>query len=464
MNLKRFVPVFCALFLCALALHRAQPPAQPETPPLTWAQFLAQCEREDAAYKAFAKQNDEPARRIENESDRLNFSEPKTAKKTTQKRSGIMADYLVSGAGDSSYNGTYTQSGTYNSKAAYTNGSRWIFWETMGGSRWAMNTSKSDMAIPYEGGSSGSTPTTGAWSIGPGGGTAPAPTVSEVVADSTPPTFASASVPANGNSIAVALTEADSAPILPASGVTGFTVLVNGTARSISSATASGTTVTLNLASAVYAGDVVTVSYAPGNVTDSASNAMASFGAQSVTNNSTVPAPPTVRRPMTLVNGRFQEMGNSEALPSTLLGNALVIGAGVKRTTNQAIPNNVDTLVLFDSEIFDSHAFHSTSTNTSRLTIPDGHGGLYLAVAQCCWANNTTGYRTMDILLNGALSFPAPSTYMGTIPINKATLNLTSMMVLAAGDYLEMKVGQNSGGSLDLTTTSSFQIVKLGIV
>jgi hypothetical protein len=241
-----------------------------------------------------------------------------------------MADYLVSGAGDSSYNGTYTQSGTYNSKAAYTNGSRWIFWETMGGSRWAMNTSKSDMAIPYEGGSSGSTPTTGAWSIGPGGGTAPAPTVSEVVADSTPPTFASASVPANGNSIAVALTEADSAPILPASGVTGFTVLVNGTARSISSATASGTTVTLNLASAVYAGDVVTVSYAPGNVTDSASNAMASFGAQSVTNNSTKKKSV---RPLKTNGANLAQIPDSEQIaPSLLPPDVLVIALSDETT------------------------------------------------------------------------------------------------------------------------------------
>lgn len=108
-------------------------------------------------------------------------------------------------------------------------------------------------------------------------------------ADTTPPTFASASVPSAGTSVAVVLTETGSPPILPASGVTGFSVLVNGTAATISSATASSTTVTLNLASTVFSGDTVTVSYTPGNVTDSAAspNAMVAFSAQSVTNSST---------------------------------------------------------------------------------------------------------------------------------------------------------------------------------
>lgn len=461
MNLKRFVPVFCALLLCALALHRAQPPAQPpaqpETPPLTWAQFLAQCEREDAAYKAFAKQNDAPARRFENESDRLNFSEPKTAKKTTQKRSGIMADYLVSGAGDSSYNGTYTQSGTYNSKAAYTNGSRWIFWETMGGSRWAMNTSKSDMAIPYEGGSSGSTPTTGAWSIGPGGGTAPAPTVSEVVADSTPPTFASASVPTNGNSIAVVLTEADSAPILPASGVTGFTVLVNGTARSISSATASGTTVTLNLASPIYQGETVTVSYAPGNVTDSASNAMASFGAQSVTNNSTVKPQ---RRPIAMVNGQLREIKDSEQIaPGVLPASAGGLGAAIYRSTTSTAPTSANTPLPFSGADWDDGGFFDSGTNTT-LTVPVGGAGIYIVTASCTAQSVAAGAIQLKLTVNGTTARgPSGVTHGGGT--NVSALCAMALLSLSDGDAVTAILYQNTGSDVSVGAGSSLQMQRI---
>jgi hypothetical protein len=114
--------------------------------------------------------------------------------------------------------------------------------------------------------------------------------VDYTASDTTKPVFASAAVPVNGLTLSVTLTEADSLPILPASGCTGFSVTVDGAARTISSATASGNIVTLTLASPpVFAGQTVNVEYSPGNVTDSAAtpNAMLAFAAQSVTNNST---------------------------------------------------------------------------------------------------------------------------------------------------------------------------------
>lgn len=108
--------------------------------------------------------------------------------------------------------------------------------------------------------------------------------------DTTAPVFASASVPSAGTTVVVNLTETGSPPVLPASGVTGWTVSVNGSPRTVSSATRTGSTqITLTVASAIQSGDTVTVSYSPGNVTDSASppNAMAATSNRSVTNNST---------------------------------------------------------------------------------------------------------------------------------------------------------------------------------
>lgn len=122
----------------------------------------------------------------------------------------------------------------------------------------------------------------------PGGTTPPS--------DNVAPTFASASLAADGTTLTVQLTEAASAPILPATGVTGFSVQVAGNARTVSSAARSGNTaVVLTLASPVYTGEAVAVSYAGGNVTDSASpaNAMAAFKEPvGVTNNSAQSPPP----------------------------------------------------------------------------------------------------------------------------------------------------------------------------
>lgn len=112
------------------------------------------------------------------------------------------------------------------------------------------------------------------------------PSGGSAAADTTKPVFAGASVPADGLTVSVSLTDAGT--LLPTSGVTGFSVTVAGAAATISSATASGTTVTLTVSAAVYSGQTVTVAYTPGNVTDNSSNVLDAFTAQSVTNNSTV--------------------------------------------------------------------------------------------------------------------------------------------------------------------------------
>ena len=53
-------------------------------------------------------------------------------------------------------------------------------------------------------------------------------------------------------------------------------------------------------------------------------------------------------------------------------------------TSNQSInwTTNVAQVITMGSEEFDTDGFHSTSTNTSRITIPSGKGGKYLLTAQ----------------------------------------------------------------------------------
>lgn len=53
-------------------------------------------------------------------------------------------------------------------------------------------------------------------------------------------------------------------------------------------------------------------------------------------------------------------------------------GVRVKRTTTQTILDNTLTAVLWDAEDFDTDGFHSTASDTDRLTVPSGMGGLYV--------------------------------------------------------------------------------------
>jgi fibronectin type 3 domain-containing protein len=112
--------------------------------------------------------------------------------------------------------------------------------------------------------------------VNSGGGTAPGASRSATTmpTDTTAPAYASSVTSGDGTYIDVTFTEAGSPPLLPATGVTGFTVKANGAARGIASAVRhAATVIRLTLASPVSRWDVVTVEYdaGTGNVTDSAS-------------------------------------------------------------------------------------------------------------------------------------------------------------------------------------------------
>jgi hypothetical protein len=108
------------------------------------------------------------------------------------------------------------------------------------------------------------------------------------VTDSTAPVVASAAV--TGTTLTIAYTEAGSAPVLPASGAAGFTLTASGGAVTVATGTIAGTTGTHTLSRPIAYGETVTLAYAPGNVTDSATspNSLASFSGFAVTVNRVV--------------------------------------------------------------------------------------------------------------------------------------------------------------------------------
>lgn len=121
----------------------------------------------------------------------------------------------------------------------------------------------------------------------------------------------------------------------------------------------------------------------------------------------------------------------------------------VHRGTVQSIPNNVATEVLFDAETIDTHAAHSLVANTGRLTIPPGWGGDWMVGASVKWAVSTAGtFRFAEILVNGAVKVvdsdqdPGASGY--------ASNNFSSLWFPVAGDYLTLRVKQDTGGNLDI--------------
>lgn len=141
----------------------------------------------------------------------------------------------------------------------------------------------------------------------------------------------------------------------------------------------------------------------------------------------------------------------------TNIGQA-VTGARVNRNAVQSIPTGVTTDLIFNQQIYDTEGYHDLVTNPERLTIPED--GFYVIDALARWADNTTGDRAVQIVLNGVNSLAISRDEAG----NGATrrLHVSTSYLLNAGDYVTCAVFQNSGGNLDVQTASTFfSIVKV---
>lgn len=119
----------------------------------------------------------------------------------------------------------------------------------------------------------------------------------------------------------------------------------------------------------------------------------------------------------------------------------------------QSISNNSATAILFGAEEYDTDAYHSTGSNTSRITIPSGLDGIYrVSYKIAIPSSNTTGNRIAFVRKNGgtdannvigSATFTAPSSTAGQ------QWGLSFTVDLVATDYLELFFYQDSGGSIN---------------
>jgi hypothetical protein len=123
-------------------------------------------------------------------------------------------------------------------------------------------------------------------------------------------------------------------------------------------------------------------------------------------------------------------------------------------SANISINNATETLLTFDSERFDNNTLHSTVTNTGRLTATVA--GTYVITLDITWASNTTGIRYMYIRLNGSTLIAItklPTSGQGGL---NDWMHLSTIYSMAATDYVEAVVYQNSGGALNVVTAGNY--------
>jgi hypothetical protein len=145
-------------------------------------------------------------------------------------------------------------------------------------------------------------------------------------------------------------------------------------------------------------------------------------------------------------------------------GGASFVGCSIYKSGTQSLANDTVVTVTWDSEYYDTDAIHSTSSNTSRLTVPAGLGGKWELMCSLSFAAATQGaYRSLRVLKNGsAINFfdgaPAGST-------SQTSISYSNIFDLVATDYIEVTADQNSGGTINLsggTGRSFLNFTKVG--
>ena len=137
-------------------------------------------------------------------------------------------------------------------------------------------------------------------------------------------------------------------------------------------------------------------------------------------------------------------------------------GARVYSTTAITLPSSTTaSTISFNAERWDTDNCWS-SGSPSRLTC--NTPGIYVISAALQFAVNATGNRFVGIRLNG-------STYIANdrraaVANEGVVVAIATVYQLAAGDYVELRAAQTSGGNLDVVAVDNnspeFAMVRVG--
>lgn len=147
-------------------------------------------------------------------------------------------------------------------------------------------------------------------------------------------------------------------------------------------------------------------------------------------------------------------------------------GALITRSTNFAVATGgaPATDMDWNAESYDTNGFFNVGTDNSAFIIPAGGAGDYVAAAQINWAANATGMRVARMFVDRGSGYTneAGCATLRTMAVTGAAqmteMNLVSApLSLAVGDKVIIRVGQDSGGNLNVVSapTSWFSLRRL---
>jgi len=162
------------------------------------------------------------------------------------------------------------------------------------------------------------------------------------------------------------------------------------------------------------------------------------------------------------------DSGDTITIPSgaTITNSGTATGFGGDNTpaflarlssTTQSISNDTYTKIQFNTEEYDTANAYDNSSNY-RFTVPSGQGGKYFIYSAVRMASSSATL-VLNLRINGSnAGFSSLKAVSGELQ----TITLAFSKSLSAGDYIEIYLRQQSGGSLDASGDSNDQTTYFG--
>ena len=162
----------------------------------------------------------------------------------------------------------------------------------------------------------------------------------------------------------------------------------------------------------------------------------------------------------------YRRLARLEALAETLrtVDRRRPVAVLYRSDAGQSIPNTTTTIIDFEDQVLDDDGLVTTGASWA-FTTP--LSGVYLVSASALFATTTAwalGERGLLLAYrNGALqrSFARIDSINSAVTSQLMHLYGTLLLTLVAGDTVDIRISQNTGGALALNTDSSFTYVSI---
>lgn len=161
----------------------------------------------------------------------------------------------------------------------------------------------------------------------------------------------------------------------------------------------------------------------------------------------------TVSTPPTDGQGLVWDDGLQQWVPGTVAssgGQVAFQGCLVKKSADQTAANySTAAAVTWDVDVYDTNGFHSTTSNTSRITIPAGVTKVRLGYQMYLTAHVANEYVASYITKNGSSTWTGwASTYQETPLTTVSGVAWTPVVNVSEGDYFEVFLDTQSDTSI----------------